>query len=41
MLTWFIAIGAVIVFGAVGGATWDQRKSRSGRTKTGSSGPRE
>ena len=27
LLTWFIAIGAVIVLGAVGGATWDQRKS--------------
>ena len=39
LLTWFIAIGAVIVLGAVGGATWDQRKSRSGRTKTGSSDP--
>jgi membrane protein len=26
LLTWFIAIGAVIVLGAVGGATWDQRK---------------
>jgi membrane protein len=39
LLTWFIAIGAVIVLGAVGGTTWDQRKSRSGRTKTGSSDP--
>ncbi len=28
LLTWFIAIGAVIVLGAVGGATWDQRKRR-------------
>jgi membrane protein len=37
LLTWFIAIGAVIVLGAVGGATWDQRKGRSRRTKTGSS----
>ena len=26
LLTWFIAIGAVIVLGAVAGATWDQRK---------------
>jgi len=26
LLTWFIAIGAVIVPGAVAGATWDQRK---------------
>ena len=41
LLTWFIAIGAVIVPGAVGGATWDQRKSRSGRTNTGSSDPGE
>ncbi len=30
LLTWFIAIGAVIVLGAVAGATWDQRKGRSG-----------
>jgi membrane protein len=30
LLTWFIAIGAVIVFGAAGGATWDQRKAGSG-----------
>jgi len=36
LLTWFIAIGAVIVLGAVGGATWAQRKGRSGRTRTGS-----
>lgn len=28
LLTWFIAIGAVIVLGAVGGVTWDQRKGR-------------
>jgi membrane protein len=40
LLTWFIAIGAVIVLGAVGGATWDQRKGRSRGTKTGSSEPR-
>ena len=30
LLTWFIAIGAVIVLGAVAGVTWDQRKGRSG-----------
>jgi len=29
LLTWLIAIGAVIVLGAVAGATWDQRKGRS------------
>jgi Virulence factor BrkB len=29
LLTWFIAIGAVIVLGAVAGATWDQRSGRS------------
>jgi len=28
LLTWFIAIGAVVVLGAVGGATWNQRKRR-------------
>ena len=28
LLTWFIAIGAVIVLGAVGGATWNQHKRR-------------
>jgi membrane protein len=32
LLTWFIAIGAVIVLGAVGGAIWDQRKGRSYRS---------
>ena len=26
LLTWFIAIGAVIVLGAAAGAAWDQRK---------------
>lgn len=31
LLTWFIAIGAVIVLGAVAGATWDQRKDRRGK----------
>ena len=30
LLTWFIAIGAVIVPGAVAGATWDQRKAVPG-----------
>jgi membrane protein len=34
LLTWFIAIGAVIVLGAVAGATWDQRKGRSGGTRS-------
>jgi len=28
---WFIAIGAVIVLGAVGGATWDRRKDKAAR----------
>ena len=37
LLTWFIAIGAVIVLGAVAGATWDQRKGRARETTTGSS----
>ena len=37
LLTWFIAIGVVIVLGAVAGATWDQRKDPSGGTKAGSS----
>jgi membrane protein len=36
LMTWFIAIGAVIVPGAVAGATWDQRKGRQGDTGTGS-----
>ena len=30
-LTWFIAIGAVIVLGAAAGATWTQRKDRTGK----------
>lgn len=34
LLTWFIALGAVIVLGAAAGATWDQRKDRSGRVET-------
>jgi membrane protein len=34
LLTWFIAIGAVIVLGAVAGATWDQRKGRSRGTRS-------
>ena len=38
LLTWFIAIGAVIVLGTVAGTTWDQRKGRSGGTPAGSSG---
>jgi membrane protein len=29
LMTWFIAIGAVILLGAVAGATWDQHKRRS------------
>ena len=32
-LTWFIAIGAVIVLGAAAGATWDQRKARPGKPR--------
>jgi membrane protein len=28
LLTWFIAIGAVLVLGAVLGATWEERKGR-------------
>jgi len=28
-MIWFIAIGAVVVLGAVAGTTWDQRKARS------------
>ena len=38
LLTWFIAIGAVIMLGVVAGTTWDQRKGRSGGTATGSPG---
>lgn len=29
LMTWFIGIGAVILLGAVAGATWDQRKHRT------------
>jgi hypothetical protein len=36
-MIWFIAIGAVIVSGAVAGATWDQRKGRSRDTTAWSS----
>ena len=38
LLTWFIAIGAVIVLGAVGGATWDQRKAPAGSDNPASGG---
>jgi membrane protein len=30
LMTWFIAIGAVIALGAAVGASWDQRRGRSG-----------
>jgi membrane protein len=33
LMVWFIAIGAVVVLGAAAGATWDQRKARSGDTR--------
>jgi membrane protein len=33
LMIWFIAIGAVIVLGAVTGATWNQHKGRSRRPK--------
>ena len=33
LMIWFIAIGAVIVLGAVAGATWDQRSGRSPGSK--------
>jgi membrane protein len=33
LMIWFIAIGAVIVLGAVTGATWNQHKGRSRRAK--------
>lgn len=33
LMIWFIAIGAVVVLGAVAGATWNQRKGRSGGTR--------
>jgi hypothetical protein len=28
-MVWFIAVGAVVVLGAVAGATWNQRNGRS------------
>ena len=37
LLTWFIAIGAVVALGAVAGAIWDQRKGGSGGIRTGPS----
>ena len=33
LMIWFVAIGAVIVLGAVTGATWNQHKGRSRRPK--------
>lgn len=38
LLTWFIAIGAVIVLGAAAGATWEQRKGRLADPKAGPAG---
>lgn len=35
LMIWFIAIGAMIVLGAVAGATWNQRKSRSRENRAG------
>ena len=34
LMIWFIAIGAVIVLGAVAGATWNQHKGRSRQART-------
>jgi len=28
IMTWFVAIGAVIILGAVAGATWEDRKAK-------------
>lgn len=39
LLTWFIAIGAIIVLGTAAGATWEQRKGRLAAPKAGSAGP--
>jgi membrane protein len=36
LLTWFMAIGAVIVLGTAMGATWEERKGRLGGRETGS-----
>jgi membrane protein len=36
LLTWFIAIGAIIVLGAAAGATWEQRKGRLAAPTAGS-----
>jgi uncharacterized BrkB/YihY/UPF0761 family membrane protein len=33
LMVWFTAIGAVLVLGAVAGATWNQRKDRSSGAK--------
>jgi membrane protein len=38
LLTWFIAIGAVIVLGTAAGATWEERKGRLGAPKATSAG---
>jgi len=40
LMVWFIAIGAVIVLGAVAGATWNQQKGRSRRTEADDRDPR-
>jgi membrane protein len=34
LVTWFIAIGAVIALGAVGGVVWQRRKMRRARLST-------
>lgn len=33
LMIWFVAIGAVVVLGAVAGATWDQQRGRSRSTR--------
>jgi len=40
LMIWFTAIGAVIVLGAVAGATWNQQKGRSRRTEADDRDPR-
>jgi len=39
IMTWFVAIGAVIILGAVVGVVWEDRRSLAAVTAAGAMGP--
>jgi uncharacterized BrkB/YihY/UPF0761 family membrane protein len=38
LVTWFVAIGSVIILGAVAGTVWRDRKGNSGSERSGAGG---